>query len=178
MFADRTSVTTMRANRLRLWLSSMAHTLLCALHRIGLSHARFADASCGSIRLVLLKIGAVVTTSMRSVKIALASLTRQKAHLPPVWTGRRDPPGRADAHPPTGPNRDQCPATTSRSRSRFAPSNADAPLARASRMPPMSSAQRYRPEPFRGCAEIRALRPRCQLRTRRRRSRRPSSEFP
>jgi hypothetical protein len=73
MFADRTSAATMRANQLRLWLSSMAYVLLCALRRIGLTHTRFAKASCGSIRLALLKIGAVVTTSVRRVKIAMAS---------------------------------------------------------------------------------------------------------
>jgi hypothetical protein len=73
MFADRTSAATMRANQLRLWLSSMAYVLLCALRRVGLSHTRFAKASCGSIRLALLKIGAVVTTSVRRIKIAMAS---------------------------------------------------------------------------------------------------------
>jgi hypothetical protein len=73
MFADRTSAATMRANQLRLWLSSMAYILICALRRIGLSHTRFAKASCGSIRLALLKIGAVVTISVRRVKIAMAS---------------------------------------------------------------------------------------------------------
>ncbi len=73
LFADRTSAATMRANQLRLWLSSMAYVLLCALRRIGLSHTRFAKASCGSIRLALLKIGAVLTTSVRRIKIAMAS---------------------------------------------------------------------------------------------------------
>jgi hypothetical protein len=73
LFADRTSANTMRANQLRLWLSSMAYVLLCALRRIGLQQTRFAKASCGSIRLALLKIGAVVTTSVRRVRIAMAS---------------------------------------------------------------------------------------------------------
>jgi len=73
MFADRTSANIMQANQLRLWLSSMAYVLLCALRRIGLQHAHFANASCGSIRLALLKIGTVVTTSVRRVKIAMAS---------------------------------------------------------------------------------------------------------
>ncbi|MCW5738468.1 MAG: IS1380 family transposase [Enhydrobacter sp.] len=73
MFADRTSAATMRANQLRLWLSAMAYVLLCALRRIGLRHTRFAKASCGSIRLALLKIGAVITTSVRRIKIAMAS---------------------------------------------------------------------------------------------------------
>jgi hypothetical protein len=73
MFADRTSAATMRANQLRLWLSSMAYVLLCALRRIGLQQTRFAKASCGSIRLALLKIGALVTTSVRRIKFAMAS---------------------------------------------------------------------------------------------------------
>ena len=73
LFADRTSAATMRANQLRLWLSSMAYVLLCALRRIGLQQTRFAKASCGSIRLALLKIGAIVTTSVRRIKIAMAS---------------------------------------------------------------------------------------------------------
>jgi hypothetical protein len=73
MFADRTSANTMRANQLRLWLSSMAYVLLCALLRIGLQHTRFARASCGSIRLALLKIGALVTKSARRIKFAMAS---------------------------------------------------------------------------------------------------------
>jgi hypothetical protein len=73
LFADRTSANTMRANQLRLWLSSMAYVLLCALRRIGLQQTRFAKASCGSIRLALLKIGALVTTSARRIKFAMAS---------------------------------------------------------------------------------------------------------
>jgi hypothetical protein len=73
LFADRTSANTMRANQLRLWLSSMAYVLLCALRRIGLQRTRFAKASCGSIRLAVLKIGAVITTSVRRIKIAMAS---------------------------------------------------------------------------------------------------------
>ena len=60
LFADRTSARTMRANQLRLWFASMAYVLLCALRRIGLVHTRFARASCGSIRLKLLKIAALV----------------------------------------------------------------------------------------------------------------------
>jgi hypothetical protein len=73
LFADRTSAHTMRANQLRLWFASMAYVLITALRRIGLKHTRFAQASCGSIRLKLLKIGALVTTSVRRVKIAMAS---------------------------------------------------------------------------------------------------------
>jgi hypothetical protein len=73
LFADRTSAATMRANQLRLWFASMAYVLLCALRRIGLRFTQFANATCGTIRLRLLKIGAVVTTSVRRIKIAMAS---------------------------------------------------------------------------------------------------------
>jgi Transposase DDE domain group 1 len=73
LFADRTSAATMRANQLRLWFASMAYVLLCALRRIGLQHTQFAKATCGTIRLKLLKIGALVRASVRRVKIAMAS---------------------------------------------------------------------------------------------------------
>jgi hypothetical protein len=73
LFADRTSTETMRANQLRLWFASMAYVLMCAVRRIGLHHTEFADVTCGTIRLKLLKIGAVVTKSVRRIKIAMAS---------------------------------------------------------------------------------------------------------
>ena len=73
LFADRTSTATMRANQLRLWFASMAYVLLCALRRIGLAYTQFADATCGTIRLKLLKIGALVRISVRRIKIAMAS---------------------------------------------------------------------------------------------------------
>jgi hypothetical protein len=73
LFADRTSSATMRANQLRLWLASMAYVLLCALRRIGLAHTQFAQATCGTIRLKLLKLGALVRVSVRRIKVAMAS---------------------------------------------------------------------------------------------------------
>ena len=63
----------MRANQLRLWFASMAYVLICALRRIGLKHTQFARASCGTIRLKLLKIGALVRTSVRRIKLAMPS---------------------------------------------------------------------------------------------------------
>jgi hypothetical protein len=79
LMADRTPATTMRANQLRLWFASMAYVLLCALRRIGLAGTELARATCGTIRLKLLKIGAQVTTSVRRVKIAFASACPFKA---------------------------------------------------------------------------------------------------
>jgi hypothetical protein len=73
LFADRTSAATMRANQLRLWCASLAYVLLAALRRIGLRHTQFADATAGTLRLALLKIGAQVRVSVRRVKVAMAS---------------------------------------------------------------------------------------------------------
>ena len=71
LYADRTSAHTMRANQLRLWFASMGYVLICALRRIALKHTQFARASCGTIRLKLLKIGALVRTSVRRIKLAM-----------------------------------------------------------------------------------------------------------
>jgi hypothetical protein len=56
LFADRTSAHTMRANQMRLWFASFAYLLLCGLRRIGLAFTQFANATCGTIRLKLLKL--------------------------------------------------------------------------------------------------------------------------
>ena len=61
------------ANQLRLWLASFAYVLIDALRRISLRHSQFADATCGTIRLKLLKIGALVRISLRRIKVAMAS---------------------------------------------------------------------------------------------------------
>jgi len=73
LYADRTSAHTMRANQLRLWFASFAYVLICALRRLGLAHSRLAEATCGTIRLKLLKIGAQVRVSVRRIKVAMAS---------------------------------------------------------------------------------------------------------
>ena len=73
LFADRTSTATLGANQLRLWLASFAYALLCALRRIGLAHTQFAEATCGTIRLKLLKLAGLVRVSARRIKFALAS---------------------------------------------------------------------------------------------------------
>jgi hypothetical protein len=73
LFAGRASAATMRANQLRLWFASTAYVLLCALRRIGLAHTQFAEATCGTLRLALLRIGAQVRRSVRRIKLAMAS---------------------------------------------------------------------------------------------------------
>jgi hypothetical protein len=90
LFADRTSAATMRANQLRLWFASFAYVLMEALRRIGLRHTQFAHATCGTIRLKLLKIGAQVRTSVRRIKIAMASACpyRDEYHLAYLYLKR------------------------------------------------------------------------------------------
>ncbi len=73
LFAGRTSAASVRANQLRLWFAAFAYVVMAALRRIGLGGTELARATCGTIRLKLLKIGALITTSVRRVKIAFAS---------------------------------------------------------------------------------------------------------
>jgi hypothetical protein len=73
LFADRTSAATMRSNQLRLYFSSFAYVLLEHLRRVGLRGTELARAQCGTIRLKLLKIGALVSVSVRRIRFRLAS---------------------------------------------------------------------------------------------------------
>jgi hypothetical protein len=73
LFADRTSAATMRANQIRLFFSSIAYTLLEALRRLGLAGTSMDRAQCQTIRLRLLKIGALVQVTVRRVWVRLAS---------------------------------------------------------------------------------------------------------
>jgi len=73
LFADRTSTATMRANQLRLWFASMAYVFLNRLRELALAGTELANATVGTIRLKLLKIGALVKFSVRRVRIAMAS---------------------------------------------------------------------------------------------------------
>jgi hypothetical protein len=47
--------------------------VLSALRRVGLAGTRLADATCGTIRLKLLKIGALVKITVRRVLFSMAS---------------------------------------------------------------------------------------------------------
>jgi hypothetical protein len=96
LYADRTSTATLKANQLRLWFASMAYVLLCGLRRIGLPHTKYADATCGTLRLAFLKIGARVHVSVRRIKIAMTS----GCPVACVW---REAAARLNAAPARGP---------------------------------------------------------------------------
>jgi Transposase DDE domain group 1 len=73
LFADRVSASTMRANQLRIYLSVMAYTLMNGLRRLGLQATTMATAQVGTIRVKLLKIGALIKVTIRKVWVRMAS---------------------------------------------------------------------------------------------------------
>src|SRR4051794_2151552 len=73
LFADRTSAATMRGNQIRPFFSSIAYVLLEAMRRLGLAGTELACAQCQTIRLKLLKIGALVRVTVRKVWVKLSS---------------------------------------------------------------------------------------------------------
>lgn len=73
LFADRVSVSTMRGNQLRIYLSVIAYTLMNGLRRLGLKATTLATAQVGTIRLKLLKIGALIQVTVRKVWVRMAS---------------------------------------------------------------------------------------------------------
>ncbi len=72
LFADRTSTQLLRANQIRLYFSSFAYTLLCALRRLGLKGTDLAHAQCDTLQVRLLKLGAQVRVSVRRVWISFS----------------------------------------------------------------------------------------------------------
>jgi hypothetical protein len=73
LFADRLSTDEMKGNQLRLYFSALAYTLMEALRRLGLKGTEWAEAQVDTIRLKLLKIGAIVRISVRRVLLQLSS---------------------------------------------------------------------------------------------------------
>ena len=73
LFADRTSTGRMGSNQLRLYFSTFAYALIETLRRLGLKGTRMARAQCGTIRLRLLRIGALIRLSVRRILIAFTS---------------------------------------------------------------------------------------------------------
>jgi hypothetical protein len=65
LFSDRTSTHYLRSNQLRLYFSSIAYVLLQMLRRLGLEGTELAKAQCSTIRLKLLKIGALMRITVR-----------------------------------------------------------------------------------------------------------------
>ena len=98
LFADRTSAQTMRANQIRLLFSSIAYVLLEALRLLGLAGTELAEAQCQTVRLKLLKIGALIRVTVRKVWVKFSSScpyaeTFRRVHANLVRGGPLQPDG-------------------------------------------------------------------------------------
>jgi hypothetical protein len=85
LFANRVSCQTMRANQVRLCLATVAYVLLRALRAYGLAETELAQAQCDTIRVRLLKIGAVLRISVRRVAISLSEAYPLREVFVRVW---------------------------------------------------------------------------------------------
>jgi hypothetical protein len=72
LFADRTSCQSLRANQLRLSFSTVAYVLLRALREFGLQGTSLESAQADTMRLKLLKIGAIIRVTVRKVWLSLS----------------------------------------------------------------------------------------------------------
>jgi len=73
LFADRTSCMNWLPNQFRVLLSALAYALVESMRRIALRGSELARARCDTIRLKLLKIGAVIIRNTRRVKLLYSS---------------------------------------------------------------------------------------------------------
>jgi Transposase DDE domain group 1 len=89
LFADRVSAETIRANQLRLYLSTMAYILVSGLRRLGLKATALAEAQVSTIRTKLLKIGAQIRVTVRKVWISMASSYPWQELYQQVWANLR-----------------------------------------------------------------------------------------
>ena len=89
LFADRVSAETMRANQMRLYLSTMAYVLVSGLRRLGLKATELADAQVSTIRTKLLKIGAQIRVTVRKVWVSMASSYPWQNLYREVWQNLR-----------------------------------------------------------------------------------------
>jgi hypothetical protein len=102
LFADRTSCATMRANQVRLYLSTGAYVIMRALREHGLKGTTLAHAQCGTIRLRLFKIGGLIRVSVRRVVLALSDAYPFQALFAQVWANLRQLVLPTPAAVPTG----------------------------------------------------------------------------
>jgi hypothetical protein len=89
LFADRVSAETMRANQMRLYLSSMAYILVSGLRRLGLKGTELAEAQVATIRTKVLKIGAQIRVTVRKVWVSMASGYPWQTLYRQVWSNLR-----------------------------------------------------------------------------------------
>ena len=74
LFVDRTSCHRWWPNQFRLLLSSLAYILIESIRRLTLKGTQLAKAYAGTIRLKLLKIGAIILSNTRRIRFLLSSV--------------------------------------------------------------------------------------------------------
>jgi len=89
LYAERVSCATMRANQIRLCFAAVAYLILWALRKHGLPQTEQPQAQCDTIRVRLLKLGAVVRVSVRRVVLALSEAYPWQALFTQVWANLR-----------------------------------------------------------------------------------------
>jgi hypothetical protein len=89
LFADRVSAQTLRANQMRLYLSTLAYVLVSGLRRLGLKATELAQAQVSTIRTKLLKIGAQIRVTVRRVWVSMASSYPWQDLYQQVWANLR-----------------------------------------------------------------------------------------
>jgi Transposase DDE domain group 1 len=89
LFADHLCCETMRANQVRLYFSTVAYVVMRALREFGLKETSLECAQCDTIRVQLLKIGAVVRVSVRRVVVSLSEAYPWRELFARVWSNLR-----------------------------------------------------------------------------------------
>lgn len=89
LFADHLCCETMRANQVRLYLSTVAYVLLRALREFGLRDTEMAQAQVHTLRTKLLKIGGLIRVSVRRVLVSLSEAYPWQALFGRVWANLR-----------------------------------------------------------------------------------------
>lgn len=89
LFADRMSAETLRANQLRLYLSSFAYLLVEGLRRLGLAGTELAQAQPQTLRLRLFKIAARVRVSVRRIWLSFPRASPCQAQFRQCWAALR-----------------------------------------------------------------------------------------
>jgi len=85
LFADRMSAETLRANQLRLYLSSFAYLLMEGRRRLGLAGTELARAQPQTLRLRLFKIAARVRVSVRRIWLSFPRASPCQAQFRQCW---------------------------------------------------------------------------------------------
>lgn len=73
LFGTRLSTPTLQGNAVRTAMSAMAYVLTCALRRLGLAGTEMARAQADTIRLRLLRIGALVRITSRKIWVSMSA---------------------------------------------------------------------------------------------------------